>query len=406
MQADIALSDLDRDLGKGLEPDQDLVSDQLVAFEQKDVHGRLLAVRPPDRNPGPKPSRVLPLHRPDSPDEFRPGSAFRVLEDSLLPMEASKDRSTLCGVDEAGLGPLLGPLVVAGVAMSGPRGLCPWEALREAVRRKGGRREDRRIRIADSKRVKSGGRGLAELERTALALLGAVRGEIPETLGHLLSPVLGDRDFEAYPWYRNLSAVPLPRWTDGPSLRLDAHRFARALSASGVSLLAAPIHPVLVGSYNRLIGRLDNKSLALFAATLPVLRACLEVGSRAGKETVIVLDRQGGRSRYAPLLRDAFPGVGLEVLEERSGHSAYRLGQGVELHFAERGEEKAFPTAAASCLAKYVRECLIERLNRFFQDRRPSLRATAGYWTDGRRFLDDLGPELSGRHRSLLVRCR
>ena len=35
----------------------------------------------------------------------------------------------LAGVDEAGLGPILGPLVVAGVAMSGPEGKDPWQLL-------------------------------------------------------------------------------------------------------------------------------------------------------------------------------------------------------------------------------------------------------------------------------------
>src|SRR5689334_1316871 len=42
----------------------------------------------------------------------------------------------LAGVDEAGLGPILGPLVVGGVALAGPAGTDPWQLLRRHVARR------------------------------------------------------------------------------------------------------------------------------------------------------------------------------------------------------------------------------------------------------------------------------
>jgi hypothetical protein len=56
----------------------------------------------------------------------------------------------LAGVDEAGLGPILGPLVVAGVAMAGPEGVDPWKLLQRHVSR---RQQSKERYVADSKKV-------------------------------------------------------------------------------------------------------------------------------------------------------------------------------------------------------------------------------------------------------------
>ncbi|MFN9704050.1 MAG: hypothetical protein ACK595_04420, partial [Planctomycetota bacterium] len=60
----------------------------------------------------------------------------------------------LAGVDEAGLGPILGPLVVGGAALAGPEGVDPWTALRPLVARE--RKEKGKVRVADSKKVHQG----------------------------------------------------------------------------------------------------------------------------------------------------------------------------------------------------------------------------------------------------------
>ena len=61
----------------------------------------------------------------------------------------------------------------------------------------------------------------------------------------------------------------------------------------------------------------------------------------------------------------------------------------MSLEFRARGEEASFPTALASCLAKYAREVTMGAFNRYFEKRDPELRPTAGYTTDGRRWLKD-----------------
>src|SRR5437762_3576896 len=79
----------------------------------------------------------------------------------------------LVGIDEAGYGPNLGPLVMTAVALRLPDAAIEcdaWQLLAAGVRRHG-ERDDGRLVVADSKLVYSTSRGLAHLERTVLGAL-------------------------------------------------------------------------------------------------------------------------------------------------------------------------------------------------------------------------------------------
>jgi hypothetical protein len=41
-------------------------------------------------------------------------------------------------------------------------------------------------------------------------------------------------------------------------------------------------------------------------------------------------------------------------------------------------------------VSKYLRELLVDNMNRYFAGFNPDLRPTAGYWKDGLRFIEDL----------------
>ena len=47
-------------------------------------------------------------------------------------------------------------------------------------------------------------------------------------------------------------------------------------------------------------------------------------------------------------------------------------------------------TSLASLLAKYARECAMTLFNTYWLEKGQDLKGTAGYYTDGRRFLKDL----------------
>jgi hypothetical protein len=62
----------------------------------------------------------------------------------------------------------------------------------------------------------------------------------------------------------------------------------------------------------------------------------------------------------------------------------------------------------ASMVSKYLRELLVDNINRYFIDFCPGIKPTAGYWKDGLRFIEDL--QMKAPHvkfsRDQLIRCR
>ncbi|MEA3226970.1 MAG: hypothetical protein U9Q07_13550, partial [Planctomycetota bacterium] len=95
--------------------------------------------------------------------------------------------SILVGIDEAGYGPILGPLVVSSSALSLPHDLLKsdlWQILRKSL----GNRRKRlagRLLVTDSKKAYSRALGIKHLERTVLGTLKCL-GKEPGTLVELI----------------------------------------------------------------------------------------------------------------------------------------------------------------------------------------------------------------------------
>ncbi len=95
------------------------------------------------------------------------------------------------GMDEAGYGPNLGPLVITATVWQvpgDPREFDFWSTLASVVSQTRPKKNDERLHVADSKQVHSPARGLRDLERSIrplLSLAGAPLGSF-QKLGHWL----------------------------------------------------------------------------------------------------------------------------------------------------------------------------------------------------------------------------
>ncbi len=303
----------------------------------------------------------------------------------------SRSTSSL-GIDEAGYGPTLGPLVVGYVRVDGPPGALgrAFEAARRAV--------PVLPPLDDSKRLHAGGR-LDRIETIALAAVESAIGRAP-TLFDLIGSV---NEWDSHPWYSPQPSIPLAAQSSAISNAASA--LTAALQAEGASIGSIGVSLVLEGPLNCAFDRLANKGTAhLEIVESTVLRAW-----PAGTTGRIWCDRLGGRKFYADALTRLFPFRGLDTLEEDEYTSRYIIDDGViETGFLVNGESRAPEIALASCLAKTVREICMHSFNSYFSRLAPTLRETAGYPEDAARWLADLAGHVPNFEtwRSRLVRTR
>ena len=298
----------------------------------------------------------------------------------------------LAGIDEAGYGPLLGPLVVGccAVRVPGNEPVDLWQRLRGVVSRSRVA-NGRRLHVNDSKQVYTPAVGLCELERSVLCFVHAAEHGWPSDLGGLLRrvSVTGVDEIEACPWYRPRADDRFPLSLDPDALKPNANALRLALRSAEAEVLRYEASVLPETRYNQLVGQLRNKGSALFSTVAVHLDRLLRA---PGNEPLWVhCDRLGARERYGGLLRTMFEDFSLTIDSESESLSAYTLHgpREARLVFRERAESASLPVALASMLCKYLREALMTRLNAFFRDHLPSLQPTAGYWTDGLRFLKE-----------------
>ncbi|MSR19001.1 MAG: hypothetical protein EXS00_07540 [Phycisphaerales bacterium] len=321
------------------------------------------------------------------------------------------------GIDEAGYGPLIGPMCIAATVWAVPlqAALQPipsteplpprtgaldppdlWQLLRQGVCRRGTDKR-RRVAIDDSKKLKLANSGaihpLSHLERGVLACLRAGATRLAPQTDSDLFAALGSTPPADRDWYQG--TAPVPCCHDESSVQVASNLLAAALRKTGVELRSVRCVALDAAAINQRAALTGNKAAVSGAVIWDLVTAI--VAQNASPVIRIALDRQGGRIRYREDVQRVFPQWSLRILSEDEVCSRYLLHAAdhtIDLSFQAKGELHHLPIALASMTAKYVRELWMARLNRFFQARLPGLTSTAGYVQDGRRYVEEIKPLL------------
>jgi hypothetical protein len=348
----------------------------------------------------------------------------------------------LIGMDEAGYGPHLGPLVVAASAWYVPDesdadGECGpgtrrqfrasdpaaaqstrdaaatavltsqaefrnpksrvdlYRILRNIVAKS---RNDRRIAIADSKALYTPGLGLRQLERGLHAVLLSMRQALScwsEIVHYCGADPDGHHSRVCWPESHDCS-LPVDATSDELK-RLEA-RLTRMCDATGVRPLLIRARLVFPEQFNDLIDHYGNKATALSNITIGLLREVVDAvpalafGTSQLAPIFAVCDKHGGRNFYTAILQHHFSEHWIAPVYESHAESHYEWGEPdsrTRVVFQVNGE-RFMPTALASMTAKYLRELSMRAFNEFWRTHLPDIKPTAGYYRDAWRFKKEI----------------
>ncbi|MFK7779410.1 MAG: hypothetical protein QM501_15000 [Gimesia sp.] len=302
----------------------------------------------------------------------------------------------IIGMDEAGYGPNLGPLVITASLWKvpgDPREFDFWEALQSVVSQKKPARKSKLLHVADSKEVHSSSAGLGPLEKSTFPFLQILSGdeslESLERLWRLLIAAPEHLDaIQKEPWNQT-GEFSIPTVVDRETVQVFQQDLKRALENAGIQLQAICSEIVLPERFNNLCAEYGTKGVMLTRLCMNLLT---RVWDRTSTEpTLIIGDKHGGRNRYDEFLDEILDGEMIFRVEESTAISTYKVGN-TEIRFQTKAESH-FPVAVSSMVCKYTRELMMERFNQFWLQYIPDLKPTKGYPVDARRFKNEIEAE-------------
>lgn len=268
------------------------------------------------------------------------------------------------GIDEAGLGPILGPYCATLITIEAEKDLNT--VIQQA--------QKKIFYVDDSKKVYQGKYGFKRLEEQVLAFYYLLNNRLPENTKEFIPSLRTE-------WY-TLFPVDIPHQANRDEIINISRRIKTFFSNNNITLKDIKRTAISAENFNHLISEWDNKSIVCQKILNPLL---IHAYSYRGN---IVVDKQGGRKFYGDYLEELLQDR-VSILQEENNHSTYQLDK-TQVHFQAKADSEHFVTALASMFSKYMRELAMLSFNQYWEDRIPGLKHTAGYYQDGIRFLGEL----------------
>lgn len=276
------------------------------------------------------------------------------------------------GVDENGLGPRLGPLVVTGVSARVAAGASLEAALASAVARG---------LVGDSK-------GLVSYHDDALGeawarVLVARAGVPAQTPNEVLEALL----FDARPWLRALcpGAHEVQCWgTEGEAFTAparvleDVRAFEETLASSGVELGLPRVVVRCTARLNEALAAGISRFDADLHAMEAIVAEAMDRGVREGLPVEAVCGKVGGRDRYLEAFR-VLPKHEVVFFEEGRNASRYRFADRAVVTFVKDSDAADALVGLASLVGKWARDVLMERIVRHHRRAVPEAPRVSGY---------------------------
>lgn len=305
----------------------------------------------------------------------------------------------LCiGIDEAGYGPKIGPLIMSSTAFSCNSQSHFKESLKDYI--KDGKNGT--LIIDDSKRVYRSGSGFKRLESSVLSFLSMVGCKF-DNLQDLLESLHINIDDDLV-WYKKFADVTLPLESSRNFIIDISEKIKEAMRDNDISIEGIWSCLLFAPDFNAAADLYKNKSKVLWLLFTKVISSMMLDMDIDGGD--VCVDKHGGRNFYKTDLEKLF-GERIVTLKEGRNSSYLIVRPHTKISFNVSADVDSIFVALASMVSKYIRELFMNRLNEFFKKKVGAAR-TAGYSPHVDSFIAEVNPYLlsSGLDPSLLIRSR